>query len=55
VKKGVFDRRTDKHGDAGALQFLKIMGYGLWSTEKNEREKRVGDAESKPRGGGGCL
>ena len=31
------------------------MGYGLWSTEKNEREERVGDAESKPRGGGGCL
>jgi len=31
------------------------VGYGLWSTEKNEREERVGDAESKPRGGGGCL
>jgi hypothetical protein len=31
------------------------MGYGLWSTEKNEREERVRDAESKLRGGGDCL
>jgi hypothetical protein len=27
----------------------------LWSTEKNEREERVRDAESKLRGGGDCL